>query len=211
MELHPLGGMLARAVAGQWPAADGQVEVVPALPNGEAAVVGFTGHFVVAADVDPSWVQACLPDGDLCAPMGPRFLDALAGHLQKQPGSLDLVFWARVEAGPLPLDLQLTSDRSHPRVRRAECHRDGLRVYQTRDAAGTLVLGRGVCGRWEASFEVEPTARGRGLGRALAACARRLLDPGGPVFMQSAPGNTASVRAILHGGFAPLCAEVLYS
>ena len=211
MELHPFRALLSRAVAGNWPAADGQVEVFPALPNGEAGVFGFTGHFVVAADVEPSWVQARLPDGDLCAPMGPRFLDALARELRKEPGSLDLVFWARAEPGPLPIDLQLTLDRSHPRVRRAECHREQLRVYQTADASGVLVLGRGVCGRWEASFEVDPGARGRGLGRALVGCARRLLDPEVPVFMQSAPGNAASVRAILHGGFAPFCAEVLYS
>lgn len=211
MDTHPLGAILSRAVAGHWPASDGQIEVFRALANGEAAVIGLTGHFVVAADVEPSWVQARLPEGDLCAPMGPGFLAALALELGKAPGSLDLVFCARAEAGPLPVELQITSDRSHPRVRRAERHRDELRVYQTRDEGGVLVLGRGVCGRWEASFEVQPTARGRGLGRALAACALRLLDPGVPVFMQSAPGNTASVRAILHGGFAPFGAEVLFS
>lgn len=211
MEAHPLGAILSQAVAGRWPAADGRVDVFPALPNGEAAVVGLTGHFVVAADVEPSWVQDRLPDGDLCAPMGPRFLDALAREIGKEPGSLDLVLWARAEAGSVALDLELVSDRSHPRVRRAEVHRDDLRVYRTRDESGLLVLGRGVCGRWEASFEVEPTARNRGLGRALAACARQLLPTGVPIFMQAAPGNTASVRAIVQAGFAPLCAEVLYT
>jgi GNAT superfamily N-acetyltransferase len=210
MDQHPLGILLSRAVAGHWPAADGQIEVFPALPNGEAAVLGFTGHFVIAADVDPSWVRSRLPDDDLCAPMGPRFLHALALELRKQPGSLDLVFWASAEEGPLPVELRLTPDRSHARARRAECHRDELRVYQTPDASGVLVLGRGVCGRWEASFEVAPEHRRRGLGRALAASARRLVEPGAPVFMQAAVANTASVRAILHGGFAPLCAEVLY-
>lgn len=136
MDQHPLGILLSRAVAGHWPAADGQTEVFPALPNGEAAVLGFTGHFVIAADVDPSWVRSRLPDDDLCAPMGPRFLHALALELRKQPGSLDLVFWASAEEGPLPVELRLTPDRSHARARRAECHRDELRVYQTPDASG---------------------------------------------------------------------------
>jgi hypothetical protein len=209
-QAHPLGEVLLHAVSGRWPAADGRVEVLPALPNGRAAVIGFTGHFVVAADVDPTWVASRLAPGDLLAPLGSEFLQALAGALAKEPDGLDLVCCARAEVGPTPIEVQLVADRSHPRVRRAQRYRDDLRVYQTPDADGMLVLGRGVCGRWEAAFEVEPRARNRGLGRALALCARRLLEPGEPVFMQCAPGNVASLRAILHAGFAPICGEVLY-
>jgi GNAT superfamily N-acetyltransferase len=66
----------------------------------------------------------------------------------------------------------------HPRVERVERarrYRDDVRVWEPRDGAGCLVLGHGLAGRWEASFEVEPAARGRGVGRGLAAAALGLL------------------------------------
>lgn len=76
-------------------------------------------------------------------------------------------------------------------------------------ARGGLILGRGLVGRWEVAFEVEPHARGRGLGRALAAAALGLLPVGTPVFAQVAPGNSISLRATLAAGYVPVAAEVL--
>jgi GNAT superfamily N-acetyltransferase len=74
-----------------------------------------------------------------------------------------------------------------------------------------LVIGRGLAGRWEAAFEVAPEARGQGLGRALAAAALHLIEPGQPLFVQVAVGNVASLRAVLAAGFTPVGAEVLFT
>ena len=64
-----------------------------------------------------------------------------------------------------------------------------------------LIVGPGVAGRWEMAFEVTPAARGRGLGRGLAAAASTLVPDGEPVFAQVAPGNPSSLRACLAAGY----------
>jgi GNAT superfamily N-acetyltransferase len=74
---------------------------------------------------------------------------------------------------------------------------------------GTLLIGRGVVGRWEAAVEVDPQARGAGLGRRLALAARHLVPDGEPLWAQIAPGNAASVRALLAAGYVPMGAETL--
>lgn len=94
-------------------------------------------------------------------------------------------------------------------MRRAHRYRDDVRVWQTGDGMGVLVPGRGLAGRWEVSFEVERTARGRGLGRALAAAALGALPAGTPVFAQVSPGNSVSLRATLSAGYRPIGAEIL--
>ena len=55
-----------------------------------------------------------------------------------------------------------------------------------------------------------PGARGRGLGRTLAAVSMLAVPRGERVFMQVAPGNVASLRAVLGAGFRPIGAEVLF-
>ena len=74
-----------------------------------------------------------------------------------------------------------------------------------------LLLGRGLAGRCEVAFEVEPDHRGRGLGKALATAARHLAPRDEPLFAQVTPGNVASVRALLAAGYAPIASEVLLS
>ena len=49
-----------------------------------------------------------------------------------------------------------------------------------------------------------------GLGRRLVAAARGLVPDGDPLWAQVAPGNAASLRAVLGGGFVPVAAEVLF-
>jgi GNAT superfamily N-acetyltransferase len=95
-------------------------------------------------------------------------------------------------------------------VRRALEHRADVRVWSTPDGAGVLILGRGVAGRWEASTEVDPAGRGRGLGTALATAAPALVPDGAPLWAQVATANTASLRAFLAAGYRPVCAEVLF-
>jgi GNAT superfamily N-acetyltransferase len=84
-----------------------------------------------------------------------------------------------------------------------------VRAWETRDGTGRIIVGRGLAGRWEVSYEVEPEARGHGLGRSLAAAALGLLPAGTPVFAQVAPGNSTSLRATLAAGYTPVGGEVL--
>jgi GNAT superfamily N-acetyltransferase len=163
---------------------------------------------VVAADVDPEWVTAAVAWDPIAAPLGARFLSALADRTGAEPGVLDAVLVA--PPGPATgLELR-PAEIDHPRVARALLHRTDVRVWTTSDGAGLLTVGRGVAGRWEVSLEVEPACRGRGLGSALAAAARSLLPGGAPLWAQVAPANTASLRAFLAAGYRPVGAEVLF-
>lgn len=110
--------------------------------------------------------------------------------------------------GDPPIELVEVAAPNHPRVERARRYRHELRVWHTADGAGLVAVGRGLGGRWEAAFEVEPDARGSGLGRRLVAGARHLV-PGAHLWLEIAPGNVTSLRAALAAGFKPVGAEVL--
>ena len=163
---------------------------------------------MVAADVDPAWVAAVVAHDPVAAPLGARFLAALADRVGAEPGSLDAVLVA--PGTGRPLDLVPVDDLDHPRARRARRHRRDVRVLTTPDGAGLVTVGRGVAGRWETSLEVDPAARGRGLGTALAAAAPALVPDGAPLWAQVAPANVASLRAFLSAGYRAVCAEVLF-
>jgi GNAT superfamily N-acetyltransferase len=168
---------------------------------------------VIAADVDPGDVIAHLDPGDIAAPIGAPFLAWLGGRLAAVPGTLDVVLAARAGAGapPFPDALhEIAPDIAHPRVSRALLYRTDVRAWESADGNGLLVVGRGLAGRWEASFEVSREARGRGLGRTLAAVSMLAVPRGERVFLQVAPGNAASLRAVLAAGFHPIGAEVLF-
>ncbi|MCZ2814406.1 hypothetical protein O2W15_23490 [Modestobacter sp. VKM Ac-2979] len=207
--------LLDQLAVGETPPAAASVTTVPApaLLDGRRApalVVGGTGWHVVAADVDPGWVAAQVAREPIEAPLGARFLSALADRVGAEPGVLD----ALLIAPPAPvrpgLELGEVAPGEHPRVRRALRHRSGVRVWTTPDSAALLVLGRGVAGRWEASVEVHPSAQGRGLGTALAAAAPALVPGGEPLWAQVAPANTASLRSFLAADWRPVGAEVLF-
>jgi len=196
---------------GVWPPADGVVRVIRQPPDADAAVLGFTAHIVVAAAVEPAWVAARLPPGDLSAPLNPPFLSALCERLDRRVNCLDLVAYAAALDGPPPIPLTPAGADAHPRVRRAQHYRTDARVWITE--GGILVLGRGLAGRLEVAFEVDPDHRGRGLGRDLARSARHLareLDPGASgVWAQVSPGNAASVRALVSAGYGAVGSEAL--
>jgi GNAT superfamily N-acetyltransferase len=104
----------------------------------------------------------------------------------------------------IPVEVQLGA-----RVQRSHRVRTDVRVFETVDRSGLLVLGRGLAGRWEAGFEVQPQARGKGLGRRLARAARTLVPESEPLFMQAVPGNIPSIRTLIGAGFRPVTSEVL--
>jgi hypothetical protein len=209
------GGSLRRiledAARGRPPAADGIVTILDPPPGPVRGVLAFTGHHVVAVGLDPQEIRTRIPEGDLIAPMSPPFLGWVAEGLGVPPGSVDVVL-VTVGGEAMPGIRLVPSERiDHPRVERAKRYRTDVRVFEDEDGAGVLTIGRGLAGRWEVAFEVEPGARGRGLGRALAAAARILVPAGEPLFAQVSPGNVASLRAVLAAGYVPMGAEVLYA
>jgi GNAT superfamily N-acetyltransferase len=207
---HPLLGVLLEAARGRPPEPDGLVEVLPALPGPVDAVAAFTAHTYVVADIDPELVRSHLRPGDPGGPTLPAFLAWLAAHLGGRAGQVDAVLAALGLEGAPPIELEPRTDLGHHhRVARASRYRSEVRVFASPGRGGVLVLGRGLAGRREAAFEVEPERRGQGLGRALALAARHLVAPDEPVFVQVSPGNAASLRAVLAAGYRPIGGEVL--
>ncbi|MCL2550816.1 MAG: GNAT family N-acetyltransferase [Actinomycetia bacterium] len=202
-----LADILARAARGAFPPPDGSVTFLPQPSERDAGVIAFTAHTVVFTDADHAELAALLPPDDLGAPLCPPFLSELTARTGRGVVNVDLLTVADPLPGPPPLDLRETKDRGHPRIVRALRHRDEVRAWTV--PGGTLVIGRGVAGRWETALEVDPAARGRGLGRMLARAARHLVPAGAPLWAQVAPGNAASVRALLSAGFTPVGAEAL--
>ncbi len=211
----PLRRLIANVAAGRFPAPDGAVEVIDPGSGPAQAVLAFASHHVVAARVSPSAVLAQIDPSDLGAPMSAPFLAWLGTQIGTRPGTLDIVLSAAGVADAGSLDALVAvrpvrPDLAHPRVARAVRYRAQVRTWETWDGDGLLAIGRGLAGRWEAAFEVAPGARGRGMGRGLAAAARRLIPEDDHLFVQVAPGNAPSLRAVLAAGFVPLGAEVLF-
>jgi GNAT superfamily N-acetyltransferase len=201
--------LLHDAAFGRFPPADGTVEVFDETPGPAAAVLGFTAHFAVCAPVESAWVERQLPAGDLSAPMGARFIVALAERLGADIGANDAVLVALAREVDPAIHVEPAHGSEHSRAVRARRYRRDVRVWTTPEGEGMVLLGRGVAGRWEVSFEVDPSARGRSLGSVLARAALGLLPAGTPVFAQVTPGNAASVRSVLAAGYRPVGAEVL--
>jgi GNAT superfamily N-acetyltransferase len=204
---HPLAALLEDAARGRFPDPDGQVELLPAA-GAAAAVVGFTAHHVVAADVAPEWVSAQLPEDDLSAPMSASFLMAVGERIGRRPGSLDVVLAANGVPGEP--ELSEVAGAEHARAIRAHRYRSDVRVYEDDDGAAVVVVGRGLALRREVAVEVDPAARNRGLGTQALFNARRLVGADDVLFAQVASGNAASLRIFLTAGFEPIGCEVLF-
>jgi GNAT superfamily N-acetyltransferase len=206
---HRLAELFADAARGRFPPADGTVEVVGSPPGRSDAVVAFTGYNVVACSAARERVLALLEGDDpVAAPMRAGFLHRLGELIGAEPGMVDVVLVAPAAARSAPPPLARADAAENARVTRALRYRDDLAVY--RSDGGVLTLGRGLAGRLEVSIGVEPSARVRGVGRALAEAAVALAPPGEPVFAQVSPGNAASLRAFLAAGYRPIGSEVLY-
>ena len=172
-------------------------------------MLGFGAHFAVAADVSAAWLHERLAPGDLLAPLSAPFLAALGERLGARGDGIDVALAAPGLGGAAAL-AEIDAAAAHPRVARARGHRDGVRAYEDRSGAAVVVLGRGLAGRREVAVEVHPAARGRSVARRALVEARRLLAPGDALFAQTAPGNAASLRALLAAGFAPIGSEALF-
>jgi hypothetical protein len=102
------------------------------------------------------------------------------------------------------------TEQGDSRTERARRYRTEVRSYLSPDGAGIVSLGRGVAGRWDLSFEIDPSLRAQGQGRELIAAARGLIEPREFLFASVAPGNARSLRACLAAGFAPIGSEALF-
>jgi GNAT superfamily N-acetyltransferase len=203
--------LLHAAARGAFPPEDGRTEVGPAVAGAPAAVLSFTAHHVVAADVPAAEVLARVDPRDLKGPLAPGVLAWLASRTGLVAGSLDvLLAWVPERAVVSGMEVRAVEPSAHPRVDRALRWRRELAVYEETEGRGMVVLGRGVAGRLELSVEVAPARRDRGLARALVAGALRAAAPDEPVYAQVAAANAASLRALQPAGFTAVGAEVLF-
>lgn len=206
-----LGAVVHAAAAGRFPPADGRVEVLPSPGEPAGAVLAFTAHHVVAADVDRRWLASALPAGDLSAPVAASFLVALSRHIGAHSRSLDVVLAAAGDGSPPEVALEEAPPGfRHPRLERATRYRRDVRCLVDGEG-GVVVLGHGLAGRTEVAIELDAGSWTRGRGRALARSALAAAPAGEAVFAQVAPGNAASLRCFLSAGYRPIGAEVLFT
>jgi GNAT superfamily N-acetyltransferase len=208
LAVRPLADLITAAAAGQFPVADGGWRRVPPWRQGLEAVIAFTGHAVLAVAPDiPDRLLVSLGVDGFGGAHHPRLVMALAG-----PGgwidSLDLLLAGRggVHAG-VPSRLVDRPDlATHPRAAFAAGLRDQPRLlgYPDRHRRDLAIVSRGIAGLTELSFELEPGHRGQGRGAELIRDALSAIPSGDLVMAAVAPGNAASLRALLSAGFAPL-------
>ena len=118
-----------------------------------------------------------MPAGDLSVPMSAAFLAWVADRT-RQPSRRPSTRCCARSAPATGAPGWLRAGSGAPTIRVStgrRRYRNDIDVWRTDDGDGILVVGRGVCDRWELGFEVAPDARGRGLGppaRRRGACAR---------------------------------------
>jgi hypothetical protein len=211
---HPLAGLITAAAAGRFPDPDGGWRRVPPWRPGLEAVISFTGHavFAVAADITDQRLASLGADG-FGGAHDPRLITALAGP----DGWIDCLDMLMAGRGTgRPCDPPRLVDRpdlaTHPRAGFAARIRDHTRLmgYPDPRRSALAIISRGIAGLTELSFELEPGWRARGGGSRLAADALSAVPPGQLAVAAVAPGNAASVRALLSAGFVPLGSVQLF-
>lgn len=204
--VHPLATMLTDAAHGRFPPVDGGFTVMAPHRPGHRAIVEFTGHAVLLADIAPDSLTAVGADGfgGASHPDVKRLLAGSDGVI----GSHDAVLVARGLGSGLDVGLDRRDDLDgHPRVVRSRHHRVDVEVFA--DDHGLVTIGRGLVGRLEVSVELLDATHGAGAGRRLVRRALHLVRAGELLWAQVAPGNAASLRAFLACGFVPIGAETL--
>ncbi len=204
--VHPLAVMLADAAAGRFPPADGAFELLKPERTGRCAIVEFTGHAVVLAEVSRDALISLGAEG-FGGASHPDVKRLIAGP-EGQIGSHDAVLVARGHGPGRSSELERRNDlEDHPRVVRSRHHRLDVEVFA--DDTGLVTFGRGLVGRLELSVELFDVTAGNQAGRRLLKRALQLISPDQFVWAQVAPGNAASLRVFLACGFTPIGAETL--
>jgi hypothetical protein len=212
--VHPLATMILEAASGRFPVPDGGWRRMAPWRPGIEAVVAFTAHAVLCVDDDVG--------DDLLAALGidgyggahrPKVLTTLAGP-DGWVSSLDLIMVRRpapaarrVAGGSRPAPLVERPDLGgESRVAYAARLRDDLTVlgYPDRSRSAVAILGRGIAGLPELSYELEAGRRGHGEGADLVRAALLAAGRAAPLVACVAPGNVASLRLLLTCGFVPV-------
>ena len=205
---HPLAGLIAGAAAGRFPGQDGGWHRVPPWRPGLEAVISFTAHavFAMAPDITDTRLAALGADG-FGGAHDPRLITALAGP-DGWIDVLDMLMAGRGtgQAGVAPRLVGRPDLATHPRAQFAARIRSNPQVlgYPDPRRSAVAIISRGIAGLTELSFELEPGWRRQGGGAGLAADALGVVPAGQLVVAAVAPGNAASVRALLSAGFVPL-------
>jgi hypothetical protein len=205
---HPLAGLITAAAAGRFPDPDGGWRRVPPWRPGLEAVISFTGHavFAVAPDIPDHRLAALGADG-FGGAHDPRLIAALAGPAG-WIDCLDMLMTGHGtgRAGAPPPLIDRPDLATHPRAEFAARIRNHPQVlgYPDPGRSALAIISQGIAGLTELSFELEPGRRGRGSGSQLAADALSMVPAGQLAAVAVAPGNAASVRALLSAGFVPL-------
>lgn len=202
-----LEDLWAAAARGTFPADRWAVEVVaPVAPGILGYVAAFTGFHVVAADVTLAEVQSRADPDDPAWPMNPAFLAWLRDRIgATKIGHIDVVLAAAGTGRGAGLAV-VAEPPENERTQRARRMRRDVRYFGTAD--GTVMLGRGIAGRLEASIELTEGSRSAGLGTTFVRSVLGEAPEGEAVFAQVAPGNVRSLRCFLAAGFRPVGAEV---
>jgi hypothetical protein len=206
--VHPLAAVLADAAEGRFPPVDGGWRRVPPWRPDLQAILSFTGHAILA--VDPAVADERLAELGVEGFGGahdPRVVTELAGT-GGWIDSLDALLVGRGTGGPVdrPPLVPRPDLADHPRVRFARAIRADVRVlgYPDPDREAVAVICRGLAGLTEISFELEPDRRRSHGGTALVGDALGAIPRGRLVVAAAAPGNAASLRALLAAGFVPV-------
>jgi hypothetical protein len=205
---HPLAELITAAAGGEFPDADGGWRRVPPWRAGLEAIVCFTGHAVLAVRPDvPDRRLAALGADGFGGAHDPRLITALAGP-DGWIDSLDMLMASRGtgRAGVAPRLTDRPDLATHPRAMFAAGIRDHTRLmgYPDPRRSALAVVSRGIAGLTEVSFELEPSRRRAGGGAELVRDALSAIPSGQLAVAAVAPGNAASVRALLAAGFVPL-------
>ena len=217
MTTHPLATLIRSAAAGTYPVPAGGWQRVPPWRDGVEAVVAFTGHAVLAVgDRVPDDELAKLDVDGFGGAHHPVVIAALAagGWID----SLDSLLVGRGTGGTDPRGtggalVPRPDLAGHPRVGFARRLREDLQVLGRSDLtdASVVVLARGIAGLTELSFELDLGRRGAGGGAALVRAALAAVPVGETVVAACAPGNAASIRALLRAGMTPIGSIQLYT
>ena len=161
---HPLRGDARRRRARAVPAGRRVVEVVPspgpAVPTRSS---GSPGTSCSRPTSIPTEVAARGPPGDFSVPMSAASLDvARASSSDSSPRRFDaLLVRDRRRRGRAGVAAPRSTTLDHPRVERGVAlPRRRHAIWTDRRRRGVLIVGRGLCGRWEIGYEVAPRTRG---------------------------------------------------
>lgn len=208
---HPLARLLRSVAAGQFPHQDGAwTRVSPWIPTLQA-IVGFTGHSILAVSYDVS--EETLIDlgaTGFDGPFSARVVTALAGAtgwIGPQQVLLSALGTGSGNSGALVARADLSR---HPFVENAKRIRQDIQVLGTADAhPDIVVLGRGVAGIREISVQVNHQTPGRGESLFAAALA---TVPEYEVVLATIPVYDGhGLGSAIAGGFRPIGGVQLFS